>query len=91
MFVESIKMEEPCGFSSKMQKTGFVPQSLRIESPADSAQGLKIASNAGHRFLNERLRSANQNVRELEEERKWRELGLMRTLSKASVNTVMEI
>ena len=44
-------------------------------------QGSKIARNAGHRFLNERLPVANQKIRELEDERKWRELGLKRVLS----------
>ena len=69
-------------FSARCKKLGFVPHSLRIKSPVNSAQGWKIARNAGHRFLNERLRVANQKVRELEDERKWRELGLKRVLSK---------
>ena len=77
-------------FSARCKKVCFVPQSLRVKSPVDSAKGWKIASNAGNRFLNERPRIANQNGLELVEERQWRELGLMRTLSKADLNRVME-
>ena len=42
-------------------------------------------------FVNERLRLANQRVRELEDEKKWRELGLRRKLSSNDFEKVNNI
>ena len=60
----------------------MVPESLlRIRSPVSSVGGWKLAERTGRLFLNERLREANRRVRELNNERKCRELTLKRMLT----------
>ena len=68
-------------YSARCKKVGVLPCSLRIRSPVVSARGHEIARNAGYTFLNERLRLANRKVEQLEDERKWAEIGLKRALS----------
>ena len=66
-------------FNARCKNSGVIPPSLRIKSPIDTTRGHEIAERASRQFLNERLRLANYKLRKLEEERKWREIGLRRT------------
>ena len=68
-------------FSTRCKQQGVVPPSLRIRPPINTNRGRQIAEKASRSFVNERFRLANQRVRELEDEKKWRELGLRRKLS----------
>ena len=68
-------------FSLRCKHEGFLPKSLVIRSPIDTERGRKIADRANRQFLNERLRVSNFRLRQLEDERKWREIGLRRTVS----------
>ena len=77
-------------FSARCKRSGLVPQSLRIKSPVNSANGWTIARDTGDRFLNERLRLSNQKFRRLEEERKKRELDLSGILSEAECDLLVE-
>ena len=67
-------------FSARCKRQGIIPVSLRIRSPVNSERGKEIAEKASKRFLNERLRLANNRVRQLQDERKRRELRLRQTL-----------
>ena len=68
-------------FSARCKKAGVTPPSLRIRSPIDTERGRAIAERTSRQFLDERLRVANFRLRKLEDERKWREIGLQRSLS----------
>ena len=61
----------------------MVPESLRIKSPVSSVAigGWKLAERTGKLFLNERLHEANRRVRELNNERRCRELTVKRMLT----------
>ena len=78
-------------FSARCKKQGVVPPSLRIRPPIDTNRGWQIAEKAKRSFVNERLRLANQRVRELEDQKKWRELGLRRKLSSNDFEKVNNI
>ena len=77
-------------YSARCKKVGVLPCSLRIRSPVASARGHEIARNAGYKFLNERLRLANRKVEQLEDERKWTEIGLKRALSEVGYERLKE-
>ena len=78
-------------FNARCKRERIIPESLKIRPPVDTVQGRKIAERAGHQFVNERLRLANYRVRHLEEERKWREIGLRRRLSEEDATRVLEM
>ena len=78
-------------FSARCKKEGIVPSSLRIRAPIDTQRGRQIARRAEQQFLDERLRLANYRVKQLEEERKWREIGIKRTLREPDMNRLMEV
>ena len=78
-------------FNARCKRTGVLPPSLRIRPPILTNRGWEIAQRAGRQFLNERLRLANFKLRQLEEDRKWTELGLRRTLSSTDFNQVKKI
>ena len=54
-------------------------------------RGREIAERASRQFLNERLRIANFKCRELQDELKWREIGLQRTLDQEDFNKLKQI
>ena len=62
-----------------------------MRAPMDTAQGRRIAERASHQFLNERLRLANHGLRQLEDEKKWREIGLQQALSETDVQRVIKM
>ena len=68
-------------FALRCKQEGIIPRSLDIRPPINTEQGRRIARRAGHQFLRERLRLSNFKLRELEEERKWREIGIRRMVS----------
>ena len=68
-------------FALRCKQEGIIPRSLAIRPPINTEQGRRIARRAGHQFLRERLRLSNFKLRELEEERKWREIGIRRMVS----------
>ena len=78
-------------FNAKCQREGIIPESVRIKSPIDTERGRRIAEKAGHQFVNERLRLANYRVRQLEDEAKWREIGLRRQLADEDAERVIEM
>ena len=87
--VEKIsRFKNHVAFSARCKKEKVVPPSLRIRSPVDTERGRAIADHASQQFLNERLRVANFRLRELEDERKWREIGLQRRLSSTDYTQV---
>ena len=65
-------------FALRFKQEGIIPRSLAIRPPINIDQGRRIACRAGHQLLRERLRLSNFKLRELEEERKWREIGIRR-------------
>ena len=69
----------------------MLPPSLKIKSPIETERGKAIANRASRQFLDERLRIANYKIRQLEEERKWTELGLRRTLAKEDLEKVERV
>ena len=77
-------------FSARCKRVGFLPHSLRIRSPVPSRAGWQIARKAGYKFLNERLRMANRKIEELEDEKKWTEIGLRRNLSESDYDRLIE-
>ena len=78
-------------FNAKCKREGIIPESVRIKSPIDTERGRRIAEKAGHQFVNERLRLANYRVRQLEDEAKWREIGLRRQLADEDAERVIEM
>ena len=78
-------------FNARCKRENIIPPSLRIRSPIDTEQGRRIAERAGQQYVNERLRLANYKVRQLEGERKWREIGLQRRLSAEDYARVLEM
>ena len=68
-------------FSVRCKREGIIPISLKVRSPIDTAQGRRIAHRASQMFLSERIRVSNFKLRQLEDERKWMEIGLRRSLS----------
>ena len=68
-------------FTARCKKTGLIPPSLKINPPIATERGRAIAGRASRQFLDECLRVANYKVRQLEDERKWTELGSHRRLS----------
>ena len=75
----------------RCKEEGYTPKSLRMKSPIDTAEGQAIAQQASRQFLNERLRLANHRLRHLEEEKKWREIGLQRALSATDAERVKKM
>ena len=78
-------------YSLRCKDEGYIPKSLRMRTPVDTIQGRAIAQRASRQFLNERLRLANNRLRQLEDERKWREIGLQRALSGADLERVKKM
>ena len=78
-------------FNARCKRDRIIPESLRIKSPINTDQGRKIAERAGHQYVNERLRLANYKVRQLEDEMKWREIGLRRRLSNLDFERVCDM
>ena len=78
-------------FSARCKRRGVVPPSLRVRSPINTDKGRSIARNAERQFLAERLRIANYRAKELEEERKWREIGLRRVLDPEDSERVLRV
>ena len=78
-------------FSARCKKVGLIPPSLRIKPPIDTTQGWKIADRASRQFLNERLRVANYRVHQLEDERKWTEIGLRRVLNEEDFKRIDQL
>ena len=68
-------------FALRCKQEGIIPRSLAIRPPINIDQGRRIACRAGHQLLRERLRLPNFKLRELEEEQKWREIGIRRMVS----------
>ena len=64
-----------------------------MRSPIDTEEGRSVARRASNQFLNKRVRLTNSNhrLRRLEDERKWREIGLQRALSKTDAEKVKKI
>ena len=78
-------------FNARCKRERVTPGSLPVDPPIDTLRGRKIAEQAGRQFVNERLRLANYKMRELEEERKWREIGLRRQLSEEDMTHVVKM
>ena len=78
-------------FSARCKKEGVMPPSLRIKPPIDTVRAKEIAERASRQFLNERLRVANYKRRSLEEEAKWREIGLQRALNQQDFEKLKQI
>ena len=69
----------------------MIPPSLRIRPSVDTVRGREMAERASRQFLNERLRIANFKCRELQDELKWREIGLRRTLDQEDFGKLKQI
>ena len=78
-------------FSARCKKERVIPPSLQIRAPINTQRGREIAAKASRSFLNERLRVANQRVRELQNEQKWREIGLRRSLGEEDYQKVTSL
>ena len=78
-------------YSLRCKEEGYIPKSLRMKSPVDTVEGQAIAQRPSRQFLNERLRLANHRLRQLEEEKKWREIGLQRALSATDAERVKKM
>ena len=59
----------------------ILPKSLEIRPPINTSRGWDIARHASHQFLNERIQLSTFKLKQLEDERKWLELGLHRNVS----------
>ena len=78
-------------FSARCKREGVLPPSLSIRPPIDTTKGWEIAERASRQFLSERLRVANYRRNQLEEEAKWREIGLKRILEPTDFEKVKRI
>ena len=78
-------------FNSRCKREKIIPESLRIKPPINTEQGRRIAERASHQFVNERLRLANYRMRQLQEEAKWREIGLRRQLKEKDAARVIDM
>lgn len=78
-------------FTARCKKTGLIPPNLKINPPIKTDRGRAIADRASRQFLDERLRVANYGLRRLEDEKKWRELGLRRHLNTTDYQKVEKI
>ena len=67
-------------FNLRCKKAGVIPRSLRVACPIKTERGRAIANNAGRAFVRERLRLAEKRKKELEDVRKWTEMGLRRRI-----------
>ena len=56
-------------YSLRCKEEGYLPISLRMRTPIDTAEGRAIARRASSQLLNERLRVTNHRLRQLEEEK----------------------
>ena len=88
--LELAKFKNHVIFSARCKRVGVLPHSLKIKPPIRSPRGCQIAQAAGQKFLNERLRLTNRRIEKLEEERKWTEIELRRTLSDGDYERLME-
>ena len=78
-------------FSARCKSEDVIPPSLQIRSPVDTDRGKEIAARESRQFLNERLRVSNFRLRQLEDERKWREISLKRALSAVDHTKVIKM
>ena len=85
------KFKNHVAFTARCKKEQVIPPSLRIRPPVDTVRGREIAERASRQFLNERLRIANFKCRELQDELKWREIGLRRTLDQEDFGKLKQI
>ena len=83
------KFRNHVAFSVRCKREDVIPPSLWIRSPVDTARGQEIAVKASRQFLNERLRVANYRLRELEDQRKWMEIGLERNFKRDDLDQLM--
>ena len=67
-------------FSACFKKSGVITPSLRIRSLVHTNRGREIAQRASLQFLNGRLPIASFKLHQIEDEQKWRALGLKRNL-----------
>ena len=67
-------------FNLHCTKLRVIPPSLGVSCPVRTEEGLRIADRAGHAFVRERLRCSERRRRDLEEDRKWTEIGLRRRM-----------
>ena len=65
-------------FNLRCKKIGLVRRSLQCRSPVPSFRARKITERAGHQLVRERLRLSELRKKELEDEKKWIEIGLKR-------------
>ena len=85
------KFKNHVAFSARCKREGVLPSSLRVKSPVDTVRGREIAERASRQFLSERLRIANYKRKQLEDEAKWRQLGLRRAIDETDFEKVDKI
>ena len=78
-------------FTARCKHAGVAPTSLKVRCPITTRRGRNIAERAERQFLNERLRVTNYRVKNLEEEKKWREIGVRRALDTEDLERFMRI
>ena len=78
-------------FNLRCKQKGLIPKGLTLRSPIDTDQGHRIVRNASRQLLNERLRLVNCTIRQLEDERKWRELGLRRLVDQDDFEKIVKM
>ena len=81
---ETVRFRNHIAFNLRCKREGVIPKGLRMRAPINTEKGKRIADVASRQFLNERIRLSNCKLRRLEEERKWREIGLRRAISDTS-------
>ena len=67
-------------FNLRCKKLRVIPPSLRVSCPVRTKEGFRGADRAGHAFVREHLRCSERRKRDLEEDRKWTEIGLRRRM-----------
>ena len=67
-------------FNLRCKNADVIPRSLRVACPIKTERGRAIANNAGRAFVRERLRLAEKRKKELEDVRKWTEIGFRRRI-----------
>ena len=74
------RYKNQCLFNLRCKKMGLVPKCLRVPCLVKSKVGRSIAERASHAFMKERLRMrlSERKRRELMEDQKWTEIGLLR-------------
>ena len=85
------KFKNHVAFSARCKREGVLPSSLRVKSPVDTVRGREIAERASRQFLSERLRIANYKHKQLEDEAKWRKLGLRHAIDETDFEKVDKI